>query len=170
MSDFFKGWRRKAGCVTLVLALLLMGAWGRSFGYDNWLILRGDDHTFNRLVSFQGSVDWERVSSDSQKQWTADDYRGRALAMLMIAKQDKRHTIDWRWNAWGLAQGEYRSPFLEEITDPDERRSMDSLKVWRISYWFIITPLSLLSTCLLLSKPRQSTPKKITEPIPETVA
>jgi len=31
MGDFFKGWRRKAGCVTLVMACTFAAAWVRSF-------------------------------------------------------------------------------------------------------------------------------------------
>lgn len=30
MRDFFRGWRRKIGCVTLVMACMLMGLWMRS--------------------------------------------------------------------------------------------------------------------------------------------
>ena len=31
MSEFFKGWRRKAGCVALVLALVLSAGWVMSY-------------------------------------------------------------------------------------------------------------------------------------------
>jgi len=34
MRGFFKGWRRKMGCVTLCLALSIVGIWMRS--YDQW--------------------------------------------------------------------------------------------------------------------------------------
>ena len=37
-------------------------------------------------------------------------------------------------------------------------------------HWFVITPLTLISAFLLLSKPRKSTSKKTAEPIPEKVA
>ena len=30
MREFFHGWRRKLGCVTLVMACVLLGMWGRS--------------------------------------------------------------------------------------------------------------------------------------------
>ena len=30
MAAFFHGWRRKTGCVTLMMALLLMALWVRS--------------------------------------------------------------------------------------------------------------------------------------------
>ena len=31
MREFFKGWRRKMGCVTLLMVCALMGAWARSY-------------------------------------------------------------------------------------------------------------------------------------------
>ena len=31
MGDFFHGWRRKTGCVLLVIAWVLMGEWERSY-------------------------------------------------------------------------------------------------------------------------------------------
>lgn len=37
MREFFCGWRRKAGCVTLVMALILFGGWMRSGqGFDQF--------------------------------------------------------------------------------------------------------------------------------------
>ena len=41
---------------------------------------------------------------------------------------------------------------------------------WFIHYWAIVVHLTLISAYLLLSKPRKSDQKKITEPIPEKVA
>ena len=39
-----------------------------------------------------------------------------------------------------------------------------------IPYWSLVIPLTLLSAYLLLSKSRNSTPKKLVETIPEKVA
>ena len=36
MGEFFHGWRRKTGCVTLLMALLAMGAWVRGLFGDNY--------------------------------------------------------------------------------------------------------------------------------------
>ena len=44
------------------------------------------------------------------------------------------------------------------------------IRIIMIQYGSITVPLTLISLWLLLSKPRKSTPKKITEPIPEKVA
>jgi hypothetical protein len=42
--------------------------------------------------------------------------------------------------------------------------------IWVVPYASFVVPLTLLSSSLLMSKPRTSTPRKITESIPEKVA
>ena len=43
MGEFFKGWRRKAGVVTLVMALAFLGVWARSFRkVDNLVLAFGE--------------------------------------------------------------------------------------------------------------------------------
>lgn len=43
MGEFFRGWRRKVGCLTLVMACLTMGGWIRSlFRTDEVMIWEGD--------------------------------------------------------------------------------------------------------------------------------
>ena len=41
------------------------------------------------------------------------------------------------------------------------------MSVWKVPYWSVVIPLTLLSAFLLLTKPHQSTPKKCTEPTTE---
>ena len=45
-------------------------------------------------------------------------------------------------------------------------RSLNKKLIVVVPYWSIIIPLTALSAFLLLTKPRKSTPKKITEPNP----
>jgi hypothetical protein len=53
MSDFFHGWRRKAGCVALAMTLFLAGAWIRS------LIREDNLHTpFFTLHTHCGTISW----------------------------------------------------------------------------------------------------------------
>jgi len=39
MGEFFKGWRRKAGCVTLVMACVFMAIWLRTFAATDTIIV-----------------------------------------------------------------------------------------------------------------------------------
>ena len=44
MGDFFKGWRRKVGCVTLMMAAGLTGMWIRTLGgHDTFEVRLGDE-------------------------------------------------------------------------------------------------------------------------------
>ena len=46
MLNFFKPWRRKAGCVTLVMACVLMVGWVRSFFLNDELQRASETSTF----------------------------------------------------------------------------------------------------------------------------
>ena len=39
MGEFFQGWRRKIGCVTLVMAFVLVLGWIRSFYVEDFIDL-----------------------------------------------------------------------------------------------------------------------------------
>jgi len=58
MSDFFHGWRRKAGCVALVTACVFASGWVRSF----WLcdVLSFGQHEFCHVL---GRLSWARLKS-----------------------------------------------------------------------------------------------------------
>jgi len=62
MRDFFHGWRRKAGCVALVMACLFMAGWIRSrmFG-DAFLFPVGSRQ--NAIVALDGAVHWCAVKT-----------------------------------------------------------------------------------------------------------
>jgi hypothetical protein len=68
MRDFFKGWRRKVGCVTLVMACAVATGWLRSMLTDDYIA------AFNRtFCSSNGkfylgphfSLDWRYFAWDS---------------------------------------------------------------------------------------------------------
>ena len=50
MGDFFKGWRRKSGCVLLVMTGLLMGAWLRSRLIHDTFSMRIDNDSVFQLA------------------------------------------------------------------------------------------------------------------------
>ena len=65
-------------------------------------------------------------------------------------------SFQWSWRWYGLGYG-------HESTDAQTNEVRSDFVV--TPYWFFITPLTLISAFLLLTKPRKSTQKKITEPI-----
>jgi len=55
MGEFFKGWRRKAGCMSLVISLVLMMAWVRSYSFLDAIIVQDAGFWF---LSGIGGIDW----------------------------------------------------------------------------------------------------------------
>ena len=77
MRDFFKGWRRKAGCATLLMACVFVAIWMRSFTAIDHFHLEFDESRFE-AVSHDGlfSIDWRELRIHSPGQpppihWTS---------------------------------------------------------------------------------------------------
>ena len=71
--DFFRGWRQKIGCVTLVVACGFMGLWIRGHGVkDLYQFGSGHGTTFHTLVLSQHGIMWMRNDAldDSPIGWT----------------------------------------------------------------------------------------------------
>ena len=65
MVEFFRGWRRKVGCVTLVVACLLTAAWFRSRSEMDRLTFSLGRRT-HWLVSDQESLGWAAFTNDGR--------------------------------------------------------------------------------------------------------
>lgn len=160
MREFFRGWKRKIGCMTLVMACVFMGAWIRGHGTKD-IIATGNGrglayHEFNS--SYQGIM-WYSHTSDLGYQWDAGWYRVRIFdreSFNPLAQFADEMAIDRRWQWLGFDCG--------QVHDPDSPSFKTSW--FLIPYWSTTIPLTLISAFLLLSKPRKSTLKKLTEPIP----
>ena len=152
MGNFFKGWRRKAGLVLLVIALAIAGAWGRSLMIRDELFVPRKD-ALQVVASSCGTVRWARAtprpfyfedltSMRSYSKGFADD-RER------FENQDADHywswcTVEWRWGGIGFDFGAGR----------DSSTGMQ-LERWAIPYWSLVSPLPMLSAYLILWKPRK---------------
>ena len=138
MRDFFHGWRRKMGVVTLMMACVFMGGWFRSFEPVNDSITLGHNHL---LMSTNGFVYWY-IFYDGD--W-ADS----------VSQVSMKTDMKFKWNWEGLG-----------MIASDQAVWQQYIRKYGISYWYFISPLTLLSAVLLLSKSRKSTPEKTVEPIP----
>jgi hypothetical protein len=105
MREFFWGWKRKCGVVTLLIACVFAAGWVRSCTVDDVFHLFG-----LRFVSTLGAIE--------------------------------RSTVTFRGIGSGFALN-------------------DVMVFWRVPYWSIVIPLTLLSAWLLLSNPRTVNPKSI---------
>ena len=138
MREFFHGWRRKTGIVTLVLACVFMAGWVRShFVCDHPHVFMGKifieavtihDHVFLQQHSFgQGGFffGWK----------TPHDFETLSEAYGVA--------FEWAFILCGFG-----------FSTADNGREILLL----IPYWSIVILLTLLSAYLLLSKPRVAKP------------
>jgi hypothetical protein len=143
MREFFHGWRRKIGVMTLLMACVFAPVWVRSLSVCDWF------HFYNRT----GGLGLQVISSDGcvglaeRKSAISPSYLTRFALRLPRHHTTSPNSVvtrpgewfDWRWHALEFGYG-------------TERRGEHLLL--KIPYWSIVIPLTLLSAYLLLIKPR----------------
>jgi hypothetical protein len=127
MREFFKGWRCKAGCVVLVMAVAAMGAWIRSRAVLDHLSMPINGRNWS-ISSVSGVILW--LSRDCATE----------------------HDQSWRWASVNMDQLDVTDAELLDTS----RFMLNGLrpKQCKITYWSITIPLTLLSAYLILWKPR----------------
>lgn len=164
MRDFFKGWRRKAGLVTLVMALILEGAWMRSL-YGTDLLTCGASGTTTRVIVKNGFVAWCIKFRDPPERfelskWTWQRRPNRGHAGLHPITDEISE-----WTDFDVGGRFFRQYLRFGIVFDEFRNDNHALhKICVVPCWPIALPLTLLSIYLLVSKPRSATPMKRTEP------
>jgi hypothetical protein len=141
MRELFRGWRRKLGCVTLVMALMLMVGWIRSRVVHEGLGLQINEDTTYSLVSRDDTLHLLRFVAAEQEagqqffQWVSQPRPANASYIT------DRPDTTWRWQAGGFGLS-------------DLALSEGDFTVLTAPYWFPTGILTILSVWLLLSKPR----------------
>lgn len=151
MRKIFYGWRRKAGVVVLLVALLLIGRWMRGQRIADIIGLYNDD---NREILFlQTSRDglmWEHQVAQKDKMPAVPIWRRTVLKSdgPVMPFDDPNwlllNTMDRRWRLCGFDFGRWHTTKMNGC----------SVTYWNIPYWSVILPLTLLAASLILSKPR----------------
>lgn len=136
MREFFKGWRRKAGCLVLLMSIVLLCGWFRSMIVTDQLeVAIGDSNHF--FTSTEGYFRWTRweVKVPGVAPWVwhsvAHGSPGQPL--------DNESAVQWRWN-W----------FLFDFGSGLFRGS--PLSAWAFPYWIGI-PLTGVAAALLIPGP-----------------
>jgi len=159
MGEFFHGWQRKIGLMTLVMTLALIGGWVRSEYNSDFMDVKRDD-TIYSVNSVGGGINFgRRTELKTGWYWILSTRRLTDLypdgIPTEITPWMEQHEFKWRLDLLGFHIGVARLSRLG-IRDED----------CMIPYWSIVLPLTAISAFLLLSKPHISTPKKIVKPIP----
>ena len=74
MGEFFKGWRRKAGLVTLAMACVLAVGWMRSYTVFGDVAWFGIGSQQQRMVSLAGRVSWKSYPVSGEAVWMVRSY------------------------------------------------------------------------------------------------
>ena len=183
MGEFFQGWKRKAGLVTLVFACFF-SAWLVCGYWVSDSIQFSVGHVFRvGIVSTRNSFSFaiDSYSDDERNGWH----------VLRLPNGTPIATTDfggWHFDFTGRRPTHTKSELnasvaggdISSFADPNAALSSPAAIVedqeiilpsdWMIyQYHGIVIPLTLISAWALLSKTHKSTPKKTTEPIPEKV-
>jgi hypothetical protein len=163
MRQFFRGWKRKVGVVTLVVACLLMVGWVRSL--ENWeslhlTLLQGKTAVSSvegRLVICRspvnihfGMFEWITLSTASVFGPGNGSLRPVDASTLFNVHQGNGNEFLWRWQFFGFDCG---------VIVPGSDSTLRIRYIF-VPYWSVVVPLTLLSAYLLFSEPR---PAKKTE-------
>ena len=137
MGAYFKGWRQKAGCVTLALATFVMAGWIRSRLIFDKVDVVLDDQTYVTCLSCIQGVGW-----------STSHYRQLKLPATM--QSVRYYTDEQPSDSEMLDQAGNdvsRNLFIISVEDlySDPQGSMIIVR-----YFVIAIPLTLLSACLLL--------------------
>ena len=143
MGEFFKGWRRKAGLVTLAMALAFMMLWFRSYLIKDFVEAGASDNSHQFVTTDGGDIVWARYRSDLligqpvQWSWKSVAYRRRPFTL----------PEGWQISAQRTILGAEFMTMQRETTTISSRR---------VPYWTLVLPLTLLSAWLILIKPRKA--------------
>jgi hypothetical protein len=149
MRDFFRGWRRKAGLVTLVMACGLASLWVRSVNVEDAArfsvaarrqLLR----SAHQKLEWHG---WKERNTDPP----IPDCLSRPIRRVTFVNLNSGKVTPLVWIDGDEPQSSPRDLAHAKFFKPMERRLIS----WSVPYWCIASPLTLLAAYLLLWKPRK---------------
>jgi len=154
MREFFHGWRRKAGCVALVMACLFMAGWVRSLSRIDLLTL-ATWNSFWRLTIEHGVVELSRYQYTSgdppkslrgkngrQNSWTSESLVNPDGAIFSYGNcQANLATADTKTEFCGFAYATRKWVAPTFVVDTS---------FFVLQYRHVTIPLTLLSAYLIL--------------------
>lgn len=155
MGEFFKGWKRKVGVVTLVMALVFMGGWIRSRSKSDLLMVRFGESAILNFSSDQCGLGWAFGTWFGTSFPISTGWTSRPINPSRTADPLADHVPACRWDFAGFHFGSSGTNLFRI-----------RFAACYMSYWHIVVPLTLLSAYLLLTKPHKLNQRQTSEPIP----
>lgn len=167
MVTFFNNSRRTAGCITLLMALIVGVAWGRSYFYEDhiWIAFSRQRalalHTAVDHIAFSGEWQEENgTKSVTETGITVIEVRFDPSKCFNWVVHPTEDSLDydpwgvshwyWGWDKFGFGQSDYGSL---------------GFRLLAIPYWALVLPASLLSAYLILWKACLLPPSNTESPI-----
>ena len=143
MKEFFRGWRRRAGCITLMMALTIVALWMRGQFVSDLVVIPSNTRGLTFGTGFFGfGVEFTEVEV------TPRAFSWRTLpkpTFAQITEGDRYNAAVfgpnryWKWAFSGL-----------QVVKVEDTRRIG------MSHWMLIVPLTLISAYLILWKRRQA--------------
>lgn len=147
MGGFFKPLRRKIGVVTLLMACVFTGVWVRSLRTSDQLTLMKWNETSYVMASEHARIVFGRLSNAGISgiigPYLDVPHDQIVSGGRLLHAADLK--VEWRRQAYGFELGK------RTRQEPRSSGTIE-LRFLIMPYWSIVTPLTLLSVWLLLSK------------------
>lgn len=151
MPAYFKPFRRKLGVVVLLVTLVALIEWVRSF-YVMDVIMFVANKANHSLISETHGLTWLSTGLTDEEYEEAIEESDLPFAVVFDFPQ-KFDLRGWTLKSSWLGFEKYERKYRKETID----------LVQIIPYWSVVTPLTLLSVWLMLSKPRFVKSKSVPE-------
>ena len=161
MGEFFRGWRRKVGVATLLMACLFAAGWVRSQRIVDCILTghSGRVHYFSSdAFGIWWGSNWNRQILQSVTTRLLPEFSYRSFE-----EPDPPSSPDFEFGTDHYTVRTFCGLYFAVAKTEKDEFIIEEESTWIIPYWFIVIPLTLLSAFLLLSKPCKSTSKKIIE-------
>lgn len=136
MYTFFHGWRRKAGVVTLIIALGIMACWARSYAVRDVVTTAPLFEQGHRVSSEVGTLEWVSWKANSPRPLFPAGWRSQRISYTKLGRTPLIRRVKFQLVTASLAGA--------------------NAEGFAIPHWLLAIPPTLLSTCLLLWKPRKA--------------
>lgn len=151
MHEFFRGWRRKVGCATLLMACALSIGWMRSLSLEDAARFSLSNRR-HLLRSVHGRMEWhswiERVTDPPMPAWLSQSNWQPSWAIASISDRKAR----WRQERLEYAPRPVPTDLAHaRIYKPETRQLLSYV----VPYWLVVPVLMISSAYLILRVPRK---------------
>ncbi|HEY4259758.1 MAG TPA: hypothetical protein VGM98_06355 [Schlesneria sp.] len=159
MREFFRGWRRKAGSILLLMALVACGAWIRNrLMIDTFEYLPEAGPRHSLTLSPQG-IRWLKFNGSGQSiaptflcfAWDATQY-----SPSEVPDSTDGWSAVWNWQGAGFQFAFFQLQHQSASSDGHGLSLVSAeIGVWQFPFWSVAFPLTAMSAYLILWHPQK---------------